>query len=224
MVLKLYGSAMSFARVLVTILEKDLPYEHILIDIAKGDQKSEAYKKLQPFGKVPALEDDRFLIFESRAICKYLARQVFHSRISFGKYTAGTKLIPEGDNKAYGLFEQACSVEQSYFAAASETIGTELVIKKIKGLSPPDKARVAQAEADLDEVFAYYDKVLAKQKYLAGDELTLVDLFHLPNGSALKAFGYKGTFEKYPNVDKWFTGLQERETWVKAAALAGTAA
>lgn len=65
---------------------------------------------------------------------------------------------------------------------------------------------------------------IAKQKYLAGDELTLVDLFHLPNGSALKAFGYKGTFEKYPNVDKWFTGLQERETWVKAAALAVMAA
>lgn len=94
----------------------------------------------------------------------------------------------------------------------------------MKGLGPPDEARVAQAEAGLDQVFAYYDEVLAKQKYLAGDELTLVDLFHLPNGSALKAFGYKGTFEKYPNVDKWFTGLQERETWVKAAALAGTAA
>ena len=131
--------------------------------------------------------------------------------------------------------------------AASETIGTELVIKKyvsslpsrtffplcrvadrisnrMKSLGPPDEARVAQAEADLDEVFAYYDNVLAKQKYLAGDELTLVDLFHLPNGSALKAFGYKGTFEKYANVDKWFTGLQQRETWVKAAALAGTAA
>ncbi|KAI4119313.1 MAG: hypothetical protein LQ338_007297 [Usnochroma carphineum] len=222
MVLKLYGSAMSFARVLVTILEKDLPYEHIRIDIAKGDQKSEAYKKLQPFGKVPALEDDGFLIFESRAICKYLARQVFLGRVP--KYASGTNLIPEGDNKAYGLFEQACSVEQSYFAAASETIGTELVIKKMKDLGPPDEARVAQAEADLDEVFAYYDKLLAQQKYLAGNEITVVDLFHLPNGSALKAFGYKATFEKYPNVDKWFTGLQKRETWVKAAAVAGTAA
>lgn len=39
-------------------------------------------------------------------------------------------MMPEGDDKAYGLFEQACSVEQSYFAAASETIGTELIIKK----------------------------------------------------------------------------------------------
>lgn len=74
MVLKLYGSAMSTSRVLVTILEKELPYEHILIDIAKGGQHSEDYKKLQPFGKVPVLEDDGFFIYESRAICKYIAR------------------------------------------------------------------------------------------------------------------------------------------------------
>lgn len=76
MVLKLYGSAMSTSRVLVTILEKELPYELVLVDIAKGDQKTEDYKKLQPFGKVPVLDDDGFIMFESRAICKYIARYV----------------------------------------------------------------------------------------------------------------------------------------------------
>ena len=74
MVLKLYGSAMATSRVLVTILEKELPYEYIPIDIAKGEQKSEAYRALQPLGKVPVLDDDGFLIYESRAICKYLAK------------------------------------------------------------------------------------------------------------------------------------------------------
>lgn len=39
--------------------------------------------------------------------------------------------MPEqSDCDGYGKFEQACSVEQSYFAAAAETIGTELVIKQ----------------------------------------------------------------------------------------------
>jgi glutathione S-transferase len=52
--------------------------------------------------------------------------------------------------------------------------------------------------------------------------LTLADLFHLPNGAALKAGGWKALFDNYPNVDKWFKGLQERETWVAAAAQAGT--
>jgi glutathione S-transferase len=74
MVLKLYGSAMSTFRVLTTILEKELPYELIRVNIAKGEQKSEDYNKLQLFGKVPVLEDDGFIMYESRAICKYLAR------------------------------------------------------------------------------------------------------------------------------------------------------
>ncbi|OAA60530.1 Glutathione S-transferase protein [Niveomyces insectorum RCEF 264] len=215
MVLKLYGSAMSTSRVLVTILEKDLPYEFILVDIAKGDHKSEDFRRLQPFGKVPALDDDGFVMFESRAICKYLAR----------KYPSGTKLIPdEGDHKAYAAFEQACSVEQSYFAAAAETLGYELYIKRAKGLGVPDEARVAQAEADLETVLAVYDEILARQKYLAGDEVTLADLFHLPNAAALKAGKWRETIEKYPHVDKWLAGLQARSAWPKAAAEARTQA
>ena len=95
----------------------------------------------------------------------------------------------------------------------------------MKDLAPPDEARVAQAEADLNEVLAYYNDILAKCKYLAGDELTLVDLFHLPNGSAFKAFGYKGAFEKYPNVGQVVHRVAgEKETWVRAAAVADTPA
>lgn len=72
MVLKVYGSAMSTARVLVTILEKGLPYEHVFVDIGQGEHKTEDFKQLQPFGKVPVLDDDGFVMFESRAICRYL--------------------------------------------------------------------------------------------------------------------------------------------------------
>ncbi|OJK01899.1 hypothetical protein ASPACDRAFT_1853938 [Aspergillus aculeatus ATCC 16872] len=171
MALKLYGSAMSIARVLVTLYEKPLPFEFIRVNIAQGEHITTENKKMQPFGKVPVLED-------------------------------------EEDYKAYGRFEQACTIEQSYFAAAAETLRTELVIERAKGLSPPDQARVRQAEADLDHVFAVYEEILGRQKYLAGDELTLADLFHLPLASTLKAFGYQAVFERYPSVDRWFKGLQ----------------
>ncbi|KAJ5780712.1 Glutathione-S-transferase [Penicillium paradoxum] len=211
MVLKLYGSAIATSRVLVTLLEKELPYEFILVDLAKGEQKGEEYKRLQPFGKVPVVDDDGLVLFESRAICKYLDK----------KYASGKRLMPE-DDEAYGRFEQACSVEQSYFAAAAETIGTELIIKPMKGLGPPDEARVAQAEHDLDAVLSVYDEILAGQRYLVGDQFTLADFFHLPNGAALKAGKWKEVFEKYPNVDRWFKELQERESWVRAATEAGT--
>jgi glutathione S-transferase len=93
-----------------------------------------------------------------------------------------------------------------------------------KGLGAPDAARVAQAERDLEAVLAYYEGVLQGQRYLAGDDMSLVDLFHLPNGAALKAGRWKELFERYPAVDRWFEGLRRREAWVRAAAEAGTVA
>jgi glutathione S-transferase len=101
MVLKVYGAKRSTCtqRVLTALYEKGVPYELITIDFSKAENKSEKYMKLQPFGKIPVLDDDGFILFESRAIAKYIAK----------KYAGqGTSLIPaEDDLKAYGLFEQA---------------------------------------------------------------------------------------------------------------------
>lgn len=106
MVLKVHGSRGSTCtkRVLTALYEKDVPYEFVDVDFSKGEHKSEKYMKLQPFGKVPALDDDGFILFESRAIGKYIA----------AKYAGqGTPLLPaEDDLKAYGLFEQVRNLNQ----------------------------------------------------------------------------------------------------------------
>ncbi|KAF5137097.1 Glutathione S-transferase hmp2 [Metarhizium anisopliae] len=90
--------------------------------------------------------------------------------------------------------------------------------QRIKGLGEPDVAKVAQAGTDSDNVLSEYNAILAKQKYLAADTIFLADLFHLPNASAMKAFGYHLMFGKCPNVDEWLAGLDNRETWIRAAA------
>lgn len=79
-------------------------------------------------------------------------------------------------------------------------------------------AKVAQVGTDLDKVLSEYNAILAKQKYLGAATIFLTDLFHLPNASAMKAFGYHLTFEKCPNVDEWLGGLENRETWIRATA------
>lgn len=57
--------------------------------------------------------------------------------------------------------------------------------------------RLAQLSANLD----VYDTILSKTPYLAGDRLTLADLWHLPTGFMLEQAGY-GVManEKRPNV------------------------
>jgi glutathione S-transferase len=83
------------------------------------------------------------------------------------------------------------------------------------GLGAPDEAKLAHHAASLDTTFAGYEQILTKQKYLAGDEVALADLFHLPYGKMMKDLGYTDLFQKDPHVGKWFESLEHRESWAK---------
>ncbi|OIW33094.1 putative glutathione S-transferase [Coniochaeta ligniaria NRRL 30616] len=209
MAIKVYGSAASTCtkRVLTTLEEKNVPYELVPINFATGEHKTPDFLKKQPFGQMPVLEDDGFLVYESRAICKYVAK----------KYAGqGTKLIPDdGDLKAYGLFEQACYVEVCDFAGPAEALAGEKIFKPMFRGIPTDESKVSELAAQLESVLAVYDTILAKQAYLAGNEVSLADLYHLPYGKLAKDVGFASLFEKYPNVDKWFASLEKRESWTK---------
>ena len=123
MVLKLVGSPISTCtrRVAVILKEKQVPYEFVPIDFAKGEHKSPEYLTKQPFGQVPYLDDDGFIVYESRAIGRYIA----------AKYRdQGTPLLPDpSDLKAVALFEQAASIEQANFDSFASTIAWEKVFK-----------------------------------------------------------------------------------------------
>lgn len=116
MAIKIYGVAVSTCtkRVITTLLEKEVPYELITIDWSKAEHKQPEHLRKHPFGKVPVLEDDGYFVFESRAICKYIAKKFAGQ---------GTKLIPDSqDDRGYGLFEQA-SLALSY-----HTLGIRLTV------------------------------------------------------------------------------------------------
>ena len=61
-------------RVLVLLEELSLKYEIKPVDLSKGEQRGEEFMKLQPFGKVPAVEYDDRVLFESRSILRYIAK------------------------------------------------------------------------------------------------------------------------------------------------------
>ncbi|RAH44990.1 glutathione S-transferase [Aspergillus brunneoviolaceus CBS 621.78] len=214
MVLKLHGLAMSTCtkRVQVVLNEKGVDHEFVPIDFAKGEHKSEAYlANLQPFGKVPALEDTEtgVKIFESRAIGQYIA----------SRYRGQGNEVspPESDLKAFALYQQALSVEQSYFDPAVSGIAFEKVFKAYKGLGQTDEGRVQALVAQLDAALQGYERILSKQKYLAGDSVTLADLYHLPYGAFVEPFGFAELLPKYPHTQKWWEELKARESWKKIA-------
>ncbi|ESK89541.1 hypothetical protein Moror_1201 [Moniliophthora roreri MCA 2997] len=206
MVLKLYGSPSSTCtrRVATILYEKQIPYELIVIDMAKGEHKAPDFVKNQPFGQVPYIDDDGFILYESRAIARYLAIKYANK---------GPKLIPDAsDLKALALFEQAASIELVDFDAFAATAVFENVFKKYRGGVPDPKVFSALIES-LHAKLQVYEVILGKQKYLAGDEITLADLFHLPYGSMLSVAGSDIMSKQGPNVTRWWNDISARDAW-----------
>ncbi|KAE9372767.1 thioredoxin-like protein [Stipitochalara longipes BDJ] len=181
MTLKIHGfpCAISTQRVINICHELGLDYTFILVNFKAPAQTSPEYLALQPFGKVPLLEDDGFLVHESRAICKYLAV----------KYSGqGNRLIPDQTEvDKYAVFEQVNLQENNYL----------------------------QTAATLETILAAYEMILSKQKYLSGNDLTLVDLYHLPYGTLIKTLGFAKMFARFSHVNAWFDELSRRQSWIK---------
>ena len=71
--MKLYYNPQSRAVIAKWMLDEcDAQYELIPIDFTKGEHKTPEFLKINPAGKLPALEDGASKIFEGAAICLYL--------------------------------------------------------------------------------------------------------------------------------------------------------
>ncbi|KAJ7206260.1 thioredoxin-like protein [Mycena pura] len=181
MVLKLHGvatcSGTTYA-VVMTLHEKKIPFEIVPVDTKNKAHKTPKFLAIQPFGLVPVIDDDGFVLYESRAICRYLAE----------KYPdQGTPLIPT-DLSAKALFEQAASVEYSNFHPHAFAIYVEGRQKAMRGLKK-DQAKYDEAVSKLSAMLQVYEMILSKQRYLAGDNFTLADLFHISFGTLLEPAG-----------------------------------
>ncbi|KAJ4309124.1 hypothetical protein N0V84_011690 [Fusarium piperis] len=212
MVLKLYGYGPSTCtrRVRTVLEEKGLEYELPPIDVLAGAHKTEEYaNEFHPFNRIPVLidTDTGVKVYESRAIAHYIAVQYRDTGINLSP--------PESDIKAYATFQQALSIELSYFDPNTTKITSEKVFKKAQNLGPADEDVVKAKLKDLDTALQGYERILSKQKYLAGDDITVADLFHLPYGAMSEPFGFGELLAKYPATEKWWNDLKERESWKK---------
>ena len=59
-------------KVRIALIEKGLEFERINIDLTKREQKNPDYLKVHPFGQIPALDDEGFVVYDSTVINEYL--------------------------------------------------------------------------------------------------------------------------------------------------------
>jgi glutathione S-transferase len=76
MAIKLYTAATPNGwKVSIALEEMGLPYEVRVVDFASNEQKADWYLRLNPNGRIPTIDDDGLVVFESGAILIYLAEK-----------------------------------------------------------------------------------------------------------------------------------------------------
>ena len=184
--LKIYGPERSRAgRCLWTAREAGVEFERVDVDRTERDG---AFRKINPNGKFPAMQDGDLTLFESLAINLYIAKT----------YAFGS-LYPSSAN------EEACCLQWTLFAA--NEVEPHLIVCLIERLMKPEGARdiakAAAAEAACQPAFKVLEEILASRAYLLGDAFTIADL----NLASCMEFGPMAQVDMsaYPKVSDWLS-------------------
>ncbi|KAJ3702022.1 hypothetical protein LUZ61_005727 [Rhynchospora tenuis] len=210
-VMKVYGVAryMSVARVIVCLEEVGADYQVVPVDFAVGEHKTPAHLARNPFGLIPAFEDDDLVIFESRTISKYVLRKY--------KSSDTDDLLRENNLTESTLVDQWLDVEAHHYDPLVFHISyNAFVLPKIGGTG--DQKLIDTNLEKLKKVLEVYEAQLSKTKYLAGNFISLADLSHFPATYYFMATPYANLFDNYPHVKAWWENLMTRPSLKKAAA------
>jgi glutathione S-transferase len=197
--LKLFGHPRSTCtrKVLMTLAETNIPFELTVVDFAKGEHKQEPHLSRQPFGRIPAIDDDGFKMFESRAICRYLNER------------AGGNLAPR-DIKGRAKMEQWISIEVSEFTPHAMKFVYEHVFKR-----PQEAAVLEAAGKGLTAAVTVMDRELATVPYFAGADFSIADITFMPYVEYAMMTPVREELAKFPHLMAWWTRVSERPTWRK---------
>jgi glutathione S-transferase len=198
--IKIFGHPASTCtrKVLMTLAETKTPFELTLVDFAKGEHKAPAHLARQPFGQIPAIDDDGFSFYESRAICRYINEKV------------GGSLIPS-DLKGRALMEEWISVETSNFTPHAMKFIYDGVFQRKQ-----EPAVLEAAGKGLETALGVLETGLTKNPFLAGPAFSLADVCYMPYIEYAMMTPAKAIFAKYPHVTAWWNKVSERPTWQKA--------
>lgn len=204
--LKLYGQYRSRAfRVAWLCKESNIPYEHVNVTIHADNAtcKDPAFLKLNPNARVPAIDDDGFVLWESAAINLYLAE----------KYKS--PLWP-ADVQGRGRMLQWA------FFIANDVEANMVTVMQNRVMFPPEKrnAKLAdEADAKLPPRLAVLNDFLAKNKYFGIDRWDMADFIVASVCFSFTAMKYD--LSKYPHFEKWLIASLERPKAKEAIALRG---
>ncbi len=195
----LYTSPMSGngRKVHLALEEVGAPYQLVKLDLVKGDQKNPEYLQLNPNGKVPTINDDGFILWESNAIIQYVVE----------KFSALNLL-------AVGVQNRARMFQWLLFEQTTFRPPLSLLVRQLR-FTPPEKQDANAIEQLWSEVrtnMGILQNALSGRDYI-GETFSVADIAMLPYVYLAKDLG--ADLSAWPIVDAYWQRLSARPSWQK---------
>jgi len=198
-------------KVMAVANHLDLDWTLHFIDLIKGDHKTPQFAALNPNMRIPTLKDGDFVLWESNAICQYLAAKRPESGL-MPKDDRGRADVTRWQFWDTAQWDRACVTYIFEYIAKP---------RLMKG-GEPDLAAVAQGAEPFHRAAKVLDGQLKGRKFVTGDTLTVADfslgaplnyaeMAHLP-------------IEAYAEIRRWFAALSALPAWQKTLAQSTPAA
>lgn len=200
--LEIWGrkNANQVIQVLWTLAELEIDYQRHSIGTRNGDLETEEYKSLNPNSKIPTIRDNGFVMWESHAIIRYLARQ----------YGFGT-LYPDDPQKA-AMSDQWMTWSTDSFMGTFFPVFWQLVRTEE---SERDYKKIAEMAKQSSEILQILEDHLVKNNFVAGEQFTYGDI---PLGVLIhKYFVLDIERPSLPGIEAWYERLSIREPFQEHA-------
>lgn len=194
--IKLWGrkTSVNVQKVMWTLAELGQPYERIDAGGPFGRVDTPEFQSMNPNRLVPVLDDGGFLLWESNAIVRYLAR----------KYGDGT--LAPGDVQQFACADQ-------WIEWASTSLYADIISTVFWGLvrtpaTERNNEAIRVSVKRVGERLGILDAHLAGRPYILGPSLTMADI-----GVGILMYRYFSLAiarPKLPNVEAWYARLQAR--------------
>ncbi|MDR6960668.1 glutathione S-transferase [Pseudomonas brassicacearum] len=206
--LKIWGrkNSSNVRKALWCAEELGLAYEAIDAGGAFGVVDTPEYRAKNPNGRVPMIEDDGFVLWESNTIVRYLA----------ARHASGSPWYP-ADLQARAKAEKWMDWTTSSFAGPFRTVFWGVLRTPAE---QQDWVAIKAAIKECEHLLAMVEQTLSEQPYLSGDEIGIGDI---PLGSFIYAW-LEMPIERaaLPHVQAWYARLQQRPAYRKAVMTALT--
>ena len=204
MKLRVFPPSPRATKVLALARYLELEPEVRIVDLFNGGQNTPEFAALNPNKRMPVLEDDGFVLWESNAILQYLASKQPRS----GVWPV--------DAKGQADVLRWHSWEAAHWFPACAILAFERLIKKVTGQGEPNPAEVARGEEAFHRCAEVLNTHLRGRKWLLDNDLTIADFaVGAPLAVAQPA---QYPLAKYGEITRWYGALASLPGWREVLA------